>query len=525
MPPYLTPLQIFRKYQKENPEKCKGKSTTEICKLAGLNSEQIKELKKTNFSLFNFNDENTSTNQDFSMTDILGGNFSQKNITKVRPKTNFNRKIEPTFQSKKQGDCWLLSDVNALNQTEWGRQAIYDAIVPDEDDSGGVTIKFQGSPLKQKSFHITAEEIDIARKSGAYSSGDDDMIAFELAVEKVGKIMVNKGLAKRTTHFDERAGFASYLSNGGVYDVNGNTMDISTFITGRKDVLLSCEEDKGVTKYFLKHIWDNDKNVATVCTFKGNETSNREENSPVHGGHAYAIKHMIYGKSVTLIDPYHADKEIKLSWQNFVNDVSTLRVATKNNTIKNQLENLIPQELKELIEEETKEIAKTNDEKTQLKIDTNIVNNIFPKVAEILQSFNIDEKDINFEKIKFIVKTDFLKETDFALFYRHTITKQSSSTQNVDKDNVMLLLELKPDFISFLDNYKSGWGKGKEKKTLIQPIINALVEKAKEIDIDNSVIDNFKNKCNKELDATFYTDEKVIQSEIEKMVKLIKSKL
>jgi hypothetical protein len=43
--------------------------------------------------------------------------------------------------------------------------------------------------------------------------------------------------------------------------------------------------------------------------------------------------------------------------------------------------------------------------------------------------------------------------------------------------------------------------------------------------INSKTIDDFKNKCNKELDATFYTDEKVIQSEVEKMVKLIKSKL
>ena len=47
MPPYLTPLQIFENYKKANPQKCKGKSTTEICKLAGLNDNQITELKNT----------------------------------------------------------------------------------------------------------------------------------------------------------------------------------------------------------------------------------------------------------------------------------------------------------------------------------------------------------------------------------------------------------------------------------------------------------------------------------------------
>ena len=529
MPPYLTPLQIFENYKKANPQKCKGKSTTEICRLAGLSDKQITELKTTSAWLFCSDKENVNANQDFSMTEILGGNFSQKNITKVRPKTNFNRKIEPTFQSTKQGDCWLLSDINALNQTEWGRQAIYDAIIPDEDNSGGVTIKFKGSPLKQKEFHFTAEDIDRARNSGRYSSGDDDMIAFELAMEKIGILMEKFGMATRTTHFDSKAGYKTYIANGGVYDKDGNTMDISTFITGKKDVLLSCGIDMNVTKSILKKLADNKENAATVCTFKSESTSNREENSPVHGGHAYAIKKIVYGKFVTVIDPYHADKEIKLPWQNFISDVETLRTATKNNSIKNSLETIIPQTIKEEIVESTKEIAKSAERKFQTEKDLNLVNNIFPQVANILMNFNIKEEDILFNRINEIIQTDFLKENKFG--YRHyavseiPFDKRHPTTRNVNKENVILLLEIKPDFIVFLDKYKSGWGNGKEKKALIEPIINALAEKAKEKKIDSKTIDDFKNKCIKELDATFYTDEKVIQCEVEKMVKLIKSKL
>lgn len=88
-----------------------------------------------------------------------------------------------------------------------------------------------------------------------------------------------------------------------------------------------------------------------------------------------------------------------------------------------------------------------------------------------------------------------------------------------------MLLDVKPDFIRFLDEYKSGWGKGKEKKQLILPIINALAEKAKEVGVDNKTITEFKTKCNKELDAIFYTDEKVIQKEVDNLIRLIKSKL
>ena len=82
MPPYLTPLQIFENYKKTNPQKCKGKSTTEICKLAGLSDKQIAELKTTSAWLFCFDKENASSSQDFSMTEIFGGNLEKKQQSK-----------------------------------------------------------------------------------------------------------------------------------------------------------------------------------------------------------------------------------------------------------------------------------------------------------------------------------------------------------------------------------------------------------------------------------------------------------
>ena len=93
MPPYLTPLQIFENYKKANPQKCKGKSTTEICRLAGLSNKQIAELKTTSAWLFCFDKENSSINRDFKMTEIMGGNFSkvQSKHTKVKALHKINQ--------------------------------------------------------------------------------------------------------------------------------------------------------------------------------------------------------------------------------------------------------------------------------------------------------------------------------------------------------------------------------------------------------------------------------------------------
>ena len=100
MPPYLMPLQIFENYKKANPQKCKGKSTTEICRLAGLSNKQIAELKTTSAWLFCFDNENSDKNQDFSMTEILGGSFSSKTSkrTKQRSVKQTNSKHHPVYK-------------------------------------------------------------------------------------------------------------------------------------------------------------------------------------------------------------------------------------------------------------------------------------------------------------------------------------------------------------------------------------------------------------------------------------------
>ena len=95
--------------------------------------------------------------------------------------TSINGEIENTEQGDA-GDCWLLTHINGLRDTKWGKKLIKNAIKP--DGAGGAVITFKGAKGEQKEFHISVNEIIKARESGIYSSGDDDMIAMELAVEK-----------------------------------------------------------------------------------------------------------------------------------------------------------------------------------------------------------------------------------------------------------------------------------------------------------------------------------------------------
>ena len=174
------------------------------------------KLLREGKSIFNFSHNYLNSFEDnTNITNIMGGYFSAKTIHN----TNFNREIEKTKQPFTSGACWLLSDINSLKETDWGRDAIKEAIIPDTDGKGGVTIKFKGSPLENKEIYISAEDIINAKNIGLYSSGDDDMIAFELATEKTFKEMVRQGLAIRANNDEEleKQGFEyRHYINGGI---------------------------------------------------------------------------------------------------------------------------------------------------------------------------------------------------------------------------------------------------------------------------------------------------------------------
>lgn len=455
--------------------------------------------------------ENTD---DVNMNSLLGANFSSK-TEKTTPKTNFNGQISATKQSHKQGDCWLLSDINALNQTNWGKKVIKDSIVPDKNGSGGVIIKFKGSPIPQKDFHITAEEMQKAKNSGQYSSGDDDMMAFELATEKLTKELVKKGKGERLTDLDEIIGYKSFLTNIKIDSKHNKYLDISTLLTGREDVevdfLLGVKDSKNI----LKYIAQNPDKTSTVCTFNHFKdlAGARNNNDLVHGNHAYAIKKINYGKDVTVIDPYNADQEINLSWDKFINDIERVTVASRDDKSKSELEQILPKNYNEIRQKNIDEGLKRRieDEKNQ---------------ENLLKSINQDKIDAEVNKISTVLEylDQELKSNSKSIFTPNIYFHYESikeSMDKVNKDNVTTFLKKQPNIIAKLDKYKSGIGNGKDKKALIEPIINALIAKAQEKNINSKTINDFKDKCSKELNATFYTDADIIIKEVNEMKNLI----
>ena len=77
--------------------------------------------------------------------------------------------------------------------------------------------------------------------------------------------------------------------------------------------------------------------------------------------------------------------------------------------------------------------------------------------------------------------------------------------------------------IKILDGLEFGWGNGNAKKELIKPIIDKLCDRAKELDVSQEYIEEIKSRCYTELDAMFYTDEKVIGEEIARLLYIVSS--
>ena len=94
------------------------------------------------------------------------------------------------------GDCWLLSAINGLKRHPKGREILEKSLFVDKDNN--VTVTLQG-PKKQ--YTCTKEQLDstLNKHNYHYSTGDRDVLAIEMAVEKFKTETAQKS-SKRVTN-------------------------------------------------------------------------------------------------------------------------------------------------------------------------------------------------------------------------------------------------------------------------------------------------------------------------------------
>lgn len=275
MPPYLTPLQIFENYKKANPQKCKGKSTTEICRLAGLNDKQIAELKTTSAWLFCFDKNNTNLNQDFSITEIFGGNFKKSkntiDTTKEVPRTHkFTSLVEVDY-----GGIIFSQQFTQENIKKKYNQNDYKIIEKKENKNGNTYITT--SIINKKT---NKKEIEYFNDRNVYvtiSTFNED----STPREKVNLWLTGKDnrcyITDRTSYTQNSAIFTEYeyasedvkevrkmVKNGNLYQVTESTIyhNNKPYITQRGN-----DFENHIVNY-LKEIFTNDSPYNDIDLFK-----------------------------------------------------------------------------------------------------------------------------------------------------------------------------------------------------------------------------------------------------------------
>lgn len=263
--------------------------------------------------------------QNISKTEKTNSVFTEYDI--------FNGEIEPTMQSFETGDCWLLSGVNSLNTTKWGRKIIKDALRPDGE--GGVIVTLKGADNAQKEYRVTLSEIDNALISGKYSVGDDDMLAIELAVEKYAKKQIAEGKLKKD---------AETVLNGGI-DRN------MIYLLSGKPTHDFHQEDPYIDST-LEKISNNPNRYSTYCAFQ-KDTDNLSCN------HAYTLKEIKQdlkgNKVVVLINPQNSQEPEIVPFDEFRSNLKLLIVQDDPENpdpgLKSELE-VITEEIEALKREE-----------------------------------------------------------------------------------------------------------------------------------------------------------------------------
>lgn len=247
----------------------------------------------------------------------------------------FNGEIEATMQSLETGDCWLLSGVNALNTTNWGKKIIKNALRPDGE--GGAIVTLKGADSKQKEYRVTIADLDKALANGKYSVGDDDMLAIEIAVEKYAKAQIAAGKLNKkpedvlTGSIDRNIFYL--LSGTPSHDFHKNDKNM----------------DSALDKIRL-----NPGKYSAYCGFK-------EDSEYLEKNHAYAIKEIKQDKNgnkfVLLINSQDSTDPEIVPYDEFRSNLNILFVlddpANPDNELKSEVD-ILSEEIEALKKQEIK---------------------------------------------------------------------------------------------------------------------------------------------------------------------------
>lgn len=212
------------------------------------------------------------------------------------------------------GDCWLLSGVNALSYTEEGRKIIKDAL---EYHDGYTTVHLKGA----KDYEITNEEVEQARLK-KYSTGDDDMLILELAIQKAFEDIDNKNLILGSVNTN-----SSIADRDGTIANGSHSENLLYLITGKESdynfetiVNFDGNWDKTLSETFDDFMLNGKENLPTVLSAL-NETVIQDVDGndvQIYAPHAYALKEAT-DDTITFTNPHNSGADITVSRESAFN--------------------------------------------------------------------------------------------------------------------------------------------------------------------------------------------------------------
>lgn len=200
------------------------------------------------------------------------------------------------------GDCYLLSSIRAISQSDWGANLIKEMVKIDKDGNYVVTFK------DQKPITVGINELN--------GEGDKLSVSSELGIKAIERAYAK--LAKSNQQ----------MRNMNFLDMGGDPRTAVKLITGLDSKRYTTKED--IEELFSDICSNGAGNYIITC---GTTTENGygeflNKDKKYYAGHAYTINKIdAENKTVEIINPHNTKVSQVISWAEFKDNFESLFVA------------------------------------------------------------------------------------------------------------------------------------------------------------------------------------------------------